>query len=166
MSLLQKRMESHNIAAAAEDGAAARDALQDDCATSARLCTMREETKASCDALCALGLDYIRWNLTSRGPAQRQLTLRHVSKAYAVSKSVDEKTVDWIFKMHYVDFDSLKRAAETGDDSICQIGASRVAYETIEAYIRGTGPTGEQTATNVRAAADWCVAKLNAVPVS
>ena len=112
MSTLQKRMESDNIALiaaaaelAAEDGADARDALQD------RFCTMREETKTKCDGLRAFGLDYIRSSLTAAntsntagGPA---LTARHVSKAYAESTGIDARTVVWIFKMRYVDFDSL-----------------------------------------------------------
>jgi len=99
------------------------------------------------------------------GGALRQVTARHICRAYAESTGVEAKNRGMGiqneilgFRHHFA---SLKSAAAVDDDSICTIGACRMTYDTIEAFIRGAG---KRTDLKVRAAAEWCVANLNAIP--
>jgi hypothetical protein len=41
------------------------------------------------------------------------------------------KNMEWVFRMKYLDFASLKRAAVADDVSMCSIGAGRVTYDTL-----------------------------------
>ncbi len=61
------------------------------------------------------------------------------------------KKMEGVFRMKYLDFASLKRAAVADDVSMCPIGARRVTYDTLEAYIAWAWP---RRAHKVRARAD------------
>ena len=116
MSLLQKTEQNHSYAlnAAAghthgeQPGGVYRD--RGDIAD-ARASTMRGETKAKCEAVRAFVLVYIREKLAAGGDATREVTASSLCEAYARSKHVDARTVEWVFRTKYLDFDALKRAA-------------------------------------------------------
>ncbi len=74
-----------------------------------------------------------------RGPHIAQSYVRHICRAYAADTGITIKSLHWLFMMKYLDFDSLMRAASTGDVSPCQTDAGRVAYDTIEECIRRAG---------------------------
>ncbi len=96
---------------------------------------MREDTKAKCEAISAFRLVYILEQHTAGGGAQRRVTYHRLCEAYADSLGVQAKTLEWVFRMKYLDFASLKRAAVADDVSMCPIGAGRDTYDTIEAFI-------------------------------
>jgi hypothetical protein len=122
---------------------------------------VRGDTQAKCEAFRAFGLVYIREKLAAGG-APAKVTRKELNEAYAKSISVEPKTIDWMFRMRYLDFDALQKAAVANDASMCPIGSSRVVYDTIEAFLEAE--SGTEGARNVRIAADWCVAKLDVIP--
>jgi hypothetical protein len=104
MSRLQKTVQDASNAAAADKpdrsdthgevegelpGGVYRGASAD-----ARVCTEREETKAKCEAIRALGLVYIREQLAGGGAALRRVAYRSPCDAYADSLGVQAKTLD------------------------------------------------------------------------
>ena len=129
--------------------------------TDARRCVVRGDTKAKCEAFRAFGLVYIREKLAAGGAAAK-VTQKELCEAYAKSISVETKTIDWLLRAQYLDFDALQKAAVANDASMCPIGGSRVAYDTIEAFLEAE--SGTESAHNVRIAADWCVAQLDVIP--
>jgi hypothetical protein len=90
---------------------------------------MREETKTKCEALCAYGISYIKEQIAAGRTALGRVSARHVCKAYSAFVGQEEKQVNWMFRSHYLDFESLKRAAVACNALIYQFGAGRVVYD-------------------------------------
>jgi hypothetical protein len=70
------------------------------------------------------------------GTFLRKVHLSDVAAAYDASRGESRKALDSLFRNEYLDFESLKDAATKDNVSLCPIGAGRVAYAAIEAYIR------------------------------
>ena len=67
----------------------------------ARASTVRGDTKAKCEAVRAFVLVYIRVKLATGGDATREVTASSLCEAYARSKHVDARTVEWVFRTKY-----------------------------------------------------------------
>ena len=106
----------------------------------ARPCTVRGDTKAKCEAFRAFGLVYIREKLAAGGAAAK-VTRKELCEAYAKSISVETKSIEWLLRMQYLDFDALQKAAVANDASMCPIGRKRVTYDTIEAFLEAESGT-------------------------
>jgi hypothetical protein len=105
----------------------------------ARVCTVREDTKAKCDAIRAFGLVYIREQLAAGGEAQCQLTYHRLCTAYADSLGVQAKNMEWVFRMKYLDFASLKRAAVADDVSIARLARAESLKTQSKRSLPGLG---------------------------
>jgi len=73
----------------------------------ARRCIVRGDTQAKCEAFRAFGLVYIREKLAAGGAAAK-VTQKELCEAYAKSISVETKTIDWLLRAQYLDFDALQ----------------------------------------------------------
>ncbi len=87
-------------------------------APAACVSTLLEATRLKCEAFRTFGLDWIRQQGADTG---RLVSCKSLCQAYAVSLGVKEQSVDWIFRMKYLDFASLRRAAVSDDVSMWHV---------------------------------------------
>jgi hypothetical protein len=95
----------------------------------------------------------------ANGTPLSSITVSIIAEAYAASTGAAARTAVTLFKNQYLDIRAIIDAARNDDDSLCRKGSGRVSYNLIAAYLDAHRNT--KTAAKVKAAADWCVEKLN-----
>ena len=173
IELMEKTTELHSRNACISDASHATVATEDAAdlvaAKAAKQC-LRSCTLTRCERVREFAFHLVRERLDTGQPLNG-LTASLVAKAFeqheqaALQPAAGEtgesrEKTELLFSNKYLNLRDIVAAAKEKDISLCPIASERVAYASIEEYLSANGKHHPKTAAKVKAAADWCVEKL------
>jgi hypothetical protein len=132
--------------------------LQSSLSSAVQSTNLRPDTVRRCDEVRDFALAYIKEH------PDAPISATIVAHQYQAKTGVDRKTTELLFRNNYLDLRNIIAAARDDRVSLCPPGAARVAFNSIQAFLEAKNKQNPRTAAKVKAAADWCVQKMQELP--